>query len=213
MKMRFALIVPAVLLASFSVAEADDRSPDGIEIRDFLHRCPDWETVGRNEDDRRLAITTIYQEMAIYQTVDVRAGVSLYLQECSKNSRDEFEAWSKIYAFYRVFFKIGDGYYPVDSGDKETPHDFQSILGCPRQNLDRINLLWPYSINRYGKLELQYVEFMGERTRDGYLPLRDFDDLMRRFGRRTDEAWSAGPNQSPEPVLASGTSPAVQEPR
>jgi hypothetical protein len=192
--MRAALVLAAALLTCLPVSAADKGRGGGDEIRNYLRRCPDWETVDSDEADMRQAITTIYLKMAHYPTADVHAGLILYLQESAGSWRGEYEAWSKVYAFYRVFFKVGDGFYPLDSGDKVKPHDFQGIEGRPLNDPGQANLLWPYSTNKSGQLELQYVEFVGERTRGGYLPLRDFNDLMRRFGRRFDEPSTDAPS-------------------
>lgn len=154
-----------------------------IDVYTNLLRCPSWETARLGDSEVRREITRLYLGLSRFDTESVRAGVKKYVEDQSRDLLAEVDAWGKLYAFYRVFFRIEDRFYQTSSDEKPYPPEIQSFWGSPHRGSHEVSLLWPYTIGKDGALELLDVQGV-EKGGPGYNPMVDFDQLLKRFGRR-----------------------------
>jgi len=177
----------ALLVCSAHAEKSTVQTPrenHAAEVRNNLARCPSWEFLDSDDDDLRRGITHLYLKISRFDTESVREGVRLYLDNYSSDLFASLDASGKLYAFYRVFFRVPSGFYATSSAQMPYPVEIQSFWGSPHRGSHEVDLLWPYSISKDGTLELQNVLSVQERTGPGYSPLSDFDVLLLKFGRR-----------------------------
>ena len=160
------------------------RAKHAAEVRYYLARCPSWEFLESDDVDLRRGITHLYLKISRFDTESVREGVRLYLDSYSSDLLASLDASGKLYAFYRVFFRVPNGFYAVSLEQKSQMPEIQSFWGSPHRGSREVDLLWPYSITKDGILELRNVWSVQDRTGPGYSPLSDFDVLLQKFGRR-----------------------------
>jgi hypothetical protein len=118
-----------------------------------LHDCSLWTTIPAADKEARAALTSTYVEIAQYSTNAIRAGTALYLQSYSPKDGKGLAANLKVFALLRVVFEVPKS---IKAAELIPPRRY-AIWGNPSEG-DSIDLLWPFSIDSAGKLELTGVD-------------------------------------------------------
>jgi hypothetical protein len=141
-----------------------------------LEECPDWTSLSEFDLQERDKVTQIYLMLAQYDTTTLRAGIDSYLMRYLSSHRGEhIVASNKIFAFVRVLFDVPPRFFT-----QEHPFPF-SLHGNPVY-ADGVDLLWPFSLDRQGKLHLTgVVAFLWGLPYDA---LHDFDAMAARLKQR-----------------------------
>lgn len=140
-----------------------------------LQRCPLWTEVPEHNFQLREEITETYRSVAHFDTATIRAGVALYLHQSAGLSPQQYESGEKIFAFLRVVFRVPRRF------DAERQHMPYETAGNPVYP-DGVDLLWPFSMNSHGRLQLTGVAI--GLSGPEYNPLADFDQMARHLPRR-----------------------------
>jgi hypothetical protein len=142
-----------------------------------LQRCPLWTRVPESDIKRRREITRIYLRLAQYNTETLRAGIASYLNSyAAPLSYEYYEASDKVFVFLRVVFDVPRRF---DATKERLPFGLQGNPVYP----DGVDLLWPFSIDTNGDLQLTGVD-LGVHSGPSYDALADFDHMASRLRRR-----------------------------
>jgi hypothetical protein len=142
-----------------------------------LEECPSWESLGVFDIQEQDKITQTYLMLAQYDTSTLRAGIASYLKRYASPPRAEyFAASEKVFVFLRVLFDVPPRFF-----SQEHPFPF-SLHGNP-YHADGVDLLWPFSLDRHGKLQLTGIALSGS-SGPPYDALADFDAMAARLKRR-----------------------------
>jgi hypothetical protein len=141
-----------------------------------LDRCPCWGDFASGEVELREGITRLYRQLATYPTETIREGVELELVSHKGELPGETGAALKVFAFLRVVFDV------PPKGVASDARCAIGSMGNPVRN-GVLDLLWPYSIDRDGKMSLTGVAV---GVTSGRIPneLAAFDALAAQFPRR-----------------------------
>lgn len=177
---RMASILMCATVISCSTENRDSASNVTTERADLiarqLQRCPLWTEVSKNDLRRREQIAETYRSLAQYDTATIRAGILSYLNRSPALSPQRYEAGEMIFAFLRVVFQVPRRF------DATREHLPFATAGNPVYP-DGVDLLWPFSIDGHGRLQLTGVAV--GLSGPAYNPLADFDQMSVRLQRRS----------------------------
>jgi hypothetical protein len=149
-------------------------------IATTLRQTPRWWQVPQTDVKERARITDIYVKLAHYPNEDLRAGINLLLDESwPRSMMDRLNptgAIDKVFAFLRVVFDVPP---TLDRADRLYQTFGNPIVG---ETAEAIDFLWPYTIDRHGKLRLTGTlgMYMGQPPD----LTEEFDTMARTLNRR-----------------------------
>jgi hypothetical protein len=149
-------------------------------IATTLRQTPRWWQVPQTDVKERARITDIYVKLAHYPNEDLRAGINLLLDESwPRSMMDRLNptgALDKVFAFLRVVFDVPP---TLDRADRLYQTFGNPIVG---ETAEAIDFLWPYTIDRHGKLRLTGTlgMYMGQPPD----LTEEFDTMARTLNRR-----------------------------
>lgn len=165
-------IAPVSILLTVDPKHSEERQINDI-IR-LIEKCPSWCHFRRNNKRMSRKILAQLDRISNYDSYLIRKAVDKYSrQQLTSLSRGNDVA-CRIYVLNRFIFAVPE----------DTPFEgrrFGGWTGRPESG-GRINWLWPFSYDSYGRIELtyEYEGYMGHT----YLALDEFDYFFRKFGRR-----------------------------
>lgn len=169
------LMCVAVISCSTENHDSASNVPRADLVARQLQRCPLWTEVSEQDLKRREQITETYRSLAQYDTATIRAGMVLYLNRNPVLSPQRYEDGLKIFAFLRVVFQVPRRF---DAVREHVPFETAGNPVYP----DGLDLLWPFSMDDHGHLQLTGVAI--GLSGPAYDPLADFDQMARRLPRR-----------------------------
>jgi hypothetical protein len=162
------------LLSAQESMHPPTRAQNAWLIVSELNRCPCWMNIRQGETDFRAGITKLYLRLAQNDTETIRAAIQQYISTYGFPKADGLSADAKVFTFLRVVFAVPTGYI-------NGVHVYGSWRNPIRDN--GVDLLWPYAEDAKGNLVLDGV-YAGEYLGPPYDALADFDQLLKKFGRR-----------------------------
>jgi hypothetical protein len=138
-------------------------------IIDLVNRCPDWTTIGDDEQRRHQLMTTL-DDVSKNDIDDLRSVMAHY-QRCPE---DNEAAVSTLFLLNRYLFAVPE-IAPISSPC------FGGWLGVPHDST-HVNLLWPFSFDTNGHLVLS-ASYRGYNGRP-YRALDEFNYFQKAFGLR-----------------------------
>jgi hypothetical protein len=149
-----------------------------VLVANELRGCALWTEIPQYDIEARKQITATYIALAHLDTETIRAGIASYIDSYILDGQPKLhyiEAIEKVYAFLHVVFKV------PQRADASKGSPF-GLMGNPVYP-DGVDLLWPISIDRAGRLKLTGVD-SGLHTGVPYDPLSDFDKMASQLERR-----------------------------
>jgi hypothetical protein len=161
----------ALVLTMLSVsARASDATINRV-VR-TLETCPAWTSA--SDDLSRKRILVCLESISKNDLNVVRMAMERYIRIKMKRNSYDVDSMSRLYLLNRYIFDV------PEKAEFSRP-TFGGWMGVPHSSQE-INLLWPLSFDRNGKLALtgRFAGYLG----DDYLALEEFDHFQQTYGER-----------------------------
>jgi hypothetical protein len=164
-------IMVAVVLTTLSAsARANDASIN--KVVKAIETCPAWRSA--SDDLSRKKLLVCLEGISKNDLNVIRMAMERYIAFKRKRNSYDVDSMSRLYLLNRYIFDVPEK-------AEFSRSTFGGWMGVPHSSQE-INLLWPLSFDRNGKLALtgRFAGYMG----DDYLALEEFDHFKETYGQR-----------------------------
>lgn len=154
-----------------------EKSKDSIkEVILLIEDCPAWSDISSGDKDSFQRIYMNFEKISKSDIEVTREAIKLFIRDRQRAKKYYVKDMSQVFLLNRYLLNV-----PSAMVSQKTVARYGGWVGIPIDS-ENINLLWPFSLNRDGSLQIvgKYNGYIG----DDYMGLDEFDDFKERFGLR-----------------------------